>query len=205
MFTVVLLGVAATLSAHNQNARIAELERRVARLEKASSFKQGNVTSTSKADDKANVTQQRVKARKRMMEDYRRYSKKQRREIESLYKSRGYKYGSPEKTKNLKLVTSKYSRSNRAGCAMLYLGQFSGEDDKQEYYLKKAINNYSDCFYGNGVQVGAYARFWLANIYKKTGRQDKAHELYKEIKAKYPNAIDHKGKRLAPQIDAIIN
>ena len=105
----------------------------------------------------------------------------------------------------MKKVISKYSRSNRAGCAMLYLGQFHKDGKNNEYYLKKAINKYDDCFYGDGVQVGAYARYYLAILYLREGKKEEAKALFKQIKAKYPNAIDHRGKSLASQIDIISN
>lgn len=211
--TVTLLGIANSLFAIDQSSKIAELERRIERLEKALNIKQ-NATSYSKKtaynsklssynSNKENVIQEKLKARKRMKEDWRRYSRKQRKEIEALYQSRGHKHGSAEKIENLKKVISKYSRANRAGCAILYLGQFNGDRKNNEYYLKKAINQYADCFYGDGVQVGAYSRYCLARVYLKEGKKDQANVLFKQIKAKYPNAIDHRGKSLASQIDII--
>jgi len=213
--TAVLLGSANSLFAVDQSSKIAELERRIERLEKALNIKQNsssyskkssyNTKSSSDAVSKENVAQEKLKARKRMREDWRRYSRQQRIEIEALYQSRGYKHGSAEKIANLKKVISKYSRSNRAGCAMLYLGQLGGDGKDSEYYLKKAINKYDDCFYGNGVQVGAYARYHLAILYLKQGEKDKAIDLFEQIKRMYPNAIDHRGKSLASQIDIISN
>ena len=207
--TVVLFGTANSLLAVDQSAKIAELEKRIEKLEKALSIKNSSgiyYKKSSYSDDKENAEKEKLKARSRMAEDRKRYSYNQRKEIETLYQSRGYKHGSAEKTKNLKKVISKFSRANRAGCAMLYLGQFSSTGQEQEDYLKKAYYKYDDCFYGNGVQVGAYAMYWLAvRVYLKEGKTNQAYALLKKLKYKYPNAIDHRGKRLAPQIDMILS
>lgn len=202
VFTVVLavalLGTANVLFADSQDEKIAELKKQLTEKRTKLSAKRSFV------NDRKNVTNERLKAKERMRKDLKRYSARQLREVETLYQSRGHKYGSEEKNKNLKKVISKYSRANRAGCAMLYLGQFSSSGRKQEAYLKKAIRSYADCFYGDGVQVGAYAQFWLAvNVYLKTGREREAYALLKKLKRRYPNAISHKGNNLAPQIDAI--
>ena len=67
-------------------------------------------------------------------------------------------------------------------------------------YLLKAIEGFSDCCYGDGVQVGAYARYHLARYYQRNGQEQKATELFKEISGEYPGAIDHKGRLLADVI-----
>lgn len=202
---VVLLGAANSLPAVDQSAKIAELERRIEKLEKAlASIQNSSGKYNKNSDDKKNAIKERLKARTRMVQDAKKYSYAQRAEIEALYQSRGYKNGSPEKTRNLKKVISKFPHANRAGCAMLYLGQFSSNGNEQEDYLKKAFHKYDDCFYGDGVQVGAYARYWLATIYLRDGKKEQAYDLLKQVKEKYPTAIDHRGKSLTPQIDALL-
>jgi len=52
------------------------------------------------------------------------------------------------------------------------------------------------------VQVGVYARFLLAQDYRRQGNEKKADELGAEIKSGYPDAIDHGGKLLLDQLDA---
>lgn len=209
--TVVLLGTANSLFAIDQSSKIAELEQRIERLEKALNIKQNSTSyskessnystkSSSYTNDKENAIQEKLKARKRMKEDWKRYSRRQRKEIEALYQSRGHRNGSVKKIENLKKVVSKYSRANRAGCAMLLLGLYGGDKKNKEYYLKKAINQHADCFYGNGVQVGAYARYCLASVYLEEGKKDQAIALFKQIKKKYPNAIDKGGKSLDSKI-----
>ncbi len=83
---------------------------------------------------------------------------------------------------------------------MLYLAQTSN-GKVQEDYLKQAIEKYGDCFYGNGVQVGPYAKFLLASAYLKSGKKDQALELFKEVKTKFPDAVDHRGRNLASMIN----
>ena len=202
--TVVLVGITNSLFADSKSDKIAELKRQIAELEQDSKT-EISPGKKSKVKDKANITSERMKAKNRMRQDWNRYSRKQLKQIENLYKSRGYKYGSTTKTKNLLRVISQYSYSNRAGCAMLYLGQ-SHTGNKQKYYLKKSMSKYKDCFYGNGVQVGAYAMYWLAvRVYLQEGKKAEAYTLLKQLKKKYPNAIDHRGNNLAPQIDKILD
>lgn len=57
----------------------------------------------------------------------------------------------------LERVVRTYPKSNRAGSAMLYLARLSS-GEQREAYLKKAIKDHGDTWYGNGVQVGALAR-----------------------------------------------
>ncbi len=63
-------------------------------------------------------------------------------------------------------------------------------------YLQDCIDKYNDCFYGDGVQVGAYARFLLAKDYKSQGDTSKAKALFNEIKANYAGATDHNANLL---------
>jgi TolA-binding protein len=98
-------------------------------------------------------------------------------------------------------MIKKYPDLDRTGCAMLYLAQMSKGDDRAKY-LQDCIDQYNDCFYGDGAQVGPYARFMLAEDYKSNGETEKAKALYDEIKAKYPDAIDHSGKLLVDIINA---
>ena len=106
----------------------------------------------------------------------------------------------PEKQKEeLNALIKKYPKANRSGCAMLYIGQKT-KGKEQEEYLLKAINEYGNCWYGNGVQVGAYARLWLAENYKKAGKKTEADKLFAELRKDYPDAIDHRGRLLSEQI-----
>jgi hypothetical protein len=59
-----------------------------------------------------------------------------------------------------------------------------------------AIRDFGDCYYGSGVQVGAYARLYLGFYYKDLGKGDEAKALFDEIRKNYPDAVNHKGNRL---------
>jgi hypothetical protein len=98
-------------------------------------------------------------------------------------------------------MVKKFPGTDRAGCAALYLAQMSQGDDRAKY-LQDCIDQYNDCFYGDGVQVGVYARFLLAEDYQSNGEAEKAKALFNEIKAKYPDAIDHGGNLLVDSINA---
>ena len=143
---------------------------------------------------------QRTKARERMREDLKIYSKDDLRQIESLYQVANKKWKSEEGNESLKQLIAKYDKANRTGCALLYLGQMT-RGAEQVDYLKQAIEKFSNCYYGNGVQVGANARLILSGIYMRNGDKEKAVQLLKEIKTNYPDAITHKGQSLAPMID----
>ena len=125
------------------------------------------------------------------------FSKEELKEIASLYyySNDKRKWGSPEVVESLKTLISKYPKAYRTGCGVLYLAMMaSGEE--QEKYLKLAIKDYSDCWYGDGSQVGALARHQLANYYQKAGKEEAALALIGELQKDYPDAIDHNGRPL---------
>ena len=84
---------------------------------------------------------------------------------------------------------------------MLYLAQKSQGDERAKH-LQDCIEKYNDFFYGDGVQVGAFARFLLAQDYRSQGEQQKAEALENEIKAQYPEAVDHGGNLLVDSLKA---
>ena len=169
-------------------ARVAALEARLATLEEALK----PVMSELSAKQSREQNQQR--ARQRMREDREKYSDQQLREIESLYQVANKKWRTAEAQQSLEQLIGKYDKANRTGCAILYLGQMSTGDEKLKY-LKQAIEH-GDCFYGDGVQVGAYARFHLAHHYLSQGKNAEAEKLFDEIRKEFPDAVDHKGNRL---------
>lgn len=173
--------------------RVADLEKEVAELKAALA----PVMEKAKAEQIA--AQQRSEARIRMRKDSEVYSQDELREIESLYQVANKQWKSQEGKDSLRELIKKYDQANRTGCALLYLGQMS-KGEEREKYLKQAIADFSDCFYGDGVQVGAYARYYLAYHYKESGDEKKATELFEEISTLYPNAINHKGTLLSDLI-----
>jgi hypothetical protein len=96
-------------------------------------------------------------------------------------------------------MIKKYPDINRTGCAMLYVAQKS-QGDARTQYLQTCIEKFNDCFYGDGVQVGVYARFLLAGDYLLAGQSEKAAALYRDITTKYPDAVDHSENRLVDKI-----
>ena len=133
-----------------------------------------------------------------MTQDREKHSQEQLREAEHLMRIADQQWGSPEANQSLQTLIKKYPDCNRAGCAMLYIAQ-RAEGEERVRYLQDCVGKYNDCFYGDGVQVGAYARFLLAQDYKGKGEDTTA--LYDEIRAKYPEAVDHRGNLLVDSIN----
>lgn len=142
---------------------------------------------------------QQIKARKRMQEDRQTFSDQELQEIESLYQVANKKWQTQEARDSLNKLVEKYKKANRTGCAILYLGQMNSGDQKIAYF-KQAIADHSDCFYGDGVQVGAFARFLLGQAYLSSGKAEEAATLFEEIRKYYPDSVDHGGKSLVAQL-----
>lgn len=143
----------------------------------------------------------REKFMQRYAQDRQKYTPDQLSDAENLMRIGDQKWGSPEAIEACQTMVKKYPGSDRAGCAVLYLADMSKGDERAKY-LQDCIDQYNDCFYGDGVQVGAYARYLLAGDYQSNGETEKAKALYDEIKAKYADAIDHSGKLLVESIEA---
>ncbi len=178
-----------------------QLEERIAALEKeVAELKAALAPVIEQAETEQIVAGQRDAARRRMRRDAEVYSRDELQEIENLYQVANKQWNSQEGKDSLKELIEKYGHANRTGCALLYLGQMS-RGEERESFLRRAINDFSDCYYGDGVQVGAYARYYLAHHYEETGDADKAAELFSEIREQYPNAIDHKARLLRDMIE----
>jgi hypothetical protein len=131
----------------------------------------------------------------RTAQDRGKYTPAQLDDAERLYQVANQKWGTPEAKECLQTLVRKFPDNNRTGCAVLYLAQMSQGDERAQY-LQDGMEKYNDCFYGDGVQVGAYAWFLLAKDYKNQGDTSKVKALFDEIKAKYVGAIDHQGNLL---------
>jgi len=136
----------------------------------------------------------------RNAQDAKKYKPEQLREAEQLYQTMNKNWRSDEGKAALKQLIEKYPDLNRTGCALLYLGQVSPAGEEKEKYLGTAIDKHSDCMYGDGVQVGAYARYLLALYYQEKGNNGKAASLFDEIRKDFPFAVDHKGRALEEQM-----
>ncbi len=143
----------------------------------------------------------RERFEKKTAQDQNKYTPEQLGEAENLYRVASQKWGSAEANESLQAMIKKYPDINRTGCAMLYVAQMS-QGEERARYLRDCIEKYNDCSYGNGVQVGVYARFLLAQDYKSKGEDKKVEALSTEIKTKYADAIDHNGNLLVDSLKA---
>jgi len=145
----------------------------------------------------AAVARNRTAARARMEADLKVYSREDLQQIEQLYQVANRKFGSDEARTSLQTLLERYDRANRTGCALLYLGQMT-EGAEGDAYLKRAIEQHGDCYYGDGVQVGPFARWVLAARERAAGRTDVADQLVEQIRTSWPDAIGHNGRLLLP-------
>ncbi len=141
----------------------------------------------------------RAKFNQKMTQDQQKYSRQQLADAEQLYQVANQKWGTAEASNSLQQMIQKYPDIDRTGCAVLYVAQMSTGEDRARY-LQDCIEKYNDCFYGDGVQVGVYARFMLAGDLRQKGETAKAKALLDEIKSKYPDAVDHSGNLLVNQM-----
>lgn len=186
-----------TAGAANTEDRLAALEKRVAALEA-----QLGTKPDSSPDAAAAVEKNKLAARARARKDTEVYDQDERREIETLYQVANKNWRSPEAVENLEKLIAKYDKANRTGCATLYLGQMS-EGETRLKYLKRAVDDFSDCFYFNGCQVGGYARLVLADTLMKEGKKDEAVKLIDELRKDYATATDHRGRLISEVIAQI--
>ncbi|MBW8863792.1 MAG: hypothetical protein JF609_02510 [Verrucomicrobia bacterium] len=172
------------------NQRVDQLEKQVQEL--------SQLVAPLKAQQTADGRRQalREKFDQKMTHDRAKYTRAQLAEAEQLYQVANQKWGTPEAAASLQKMISQYPDINRTGCAMLYIAQKS-KGNKRVQYLQDCIDKYGDCYYGDGVQVGAYARFLLLQDHRSGGENKKADALAAELKTKYPDAIDHGGALLA--------
>jgi tetratricopeptide (TPR) repeat protein len=143
----------------------------------------------------------RARAQERMRGDQTFYSREQFQDIETLYQAANRDLRAPDAKQKLLALVEKYPTANRSGCAIVYLAQLS-QGDEAEKYLKQAIEKHGDAWYGDGTQVGPFARFQLARLYWQASKQEEARALAQEIRTKFPDAVDHNGRKL---VDLLAN
>ena len=200
---ILLYGIAASspLLAQTQADEVAQLKARVAQLEKRIQ-EISQIVEPLKTQQAIDIRRKafRDKFEKKMAQDRQKYTAEQLGEAETLYQVANQKWGSPEAAESLQTMMKKYPDINRTGCAALYVAQKSQGEERVKY-LQDCIEKYGNCWYGDGVQVGAYARFLLAADYHNKGEEEKTRKLYDEIKVQYPDAVDHSGKLLAESLN----
>ena len=154
-------------------------------------------TSAQKPED-AEITALRAKVAARAKADVDEYGRDGVRAIEMAY--RAYSRSKDVDNEHLRTLIEKYPKANRTGCAVMYAGQRAqGSDDGKWFRL--AMEKYADCMYGDGVQVGAYARLYLAGYLESKGKKDEAKKLRDEILKLYPDARTHRGRRMSEFLD----
>jgi len=173
--------------------RIVALEKRIAELE----TKLAPVLEEERI--KEVVRQQQALAHERIIMDAEIYQRHDLQLIEKLYQTANEDWKGENATKAVELLTARYPRANRTGVATLTLAQ-SSEGTVQMELLKNAIGPFGNCYYSNGVQVGPYARLYLAMSYKKDGKNKEAAEIFEEIRTNHPDAIDHQGQLLTSHL-----
>ncbi len=139
------------------------------------------------------------KAREKMAADSKEYRRDDYTRLEELYQKGNANPRTPENQVFLKQVVEKFPKSNRAGCAALYLGRYT-KGDEQEKYLELAIEKFSDCYYGDGTNVGGYARFILGMMKHQAGKQSAAKKLFEELRKDYADTTDHGGRMVVESL-----
>lgn len=196
VMVVCLLPSSRAWSDDTQATQIRELTDKVQKLEERVKQLEQLLKPTADAERaKARFASLRPKFEARIAQDHKTYNAAERQEIETLYQVANRQFNTPEAQDSLKKLIEKYSKANRTGCALLYLGQMSSGNEKEQY-LTRAIKDFGDCWYGDGVQVASYARFHLAAHYQQAGKAAEATALFDTIRKEYPDAIDHKGALL---------
>lgn len=199
---ICLLSSAFGSLAQNGSAEIEKLKQRVTQLE-AQVQQMSQLLEPIRAQQAGEARRKalREKFDSKMAQDRNKYTPDQLREAEELYQVANQKWGSPEAAESLQAMIKKYPDINRTGCALLYVAQRS-QGDERTRYLEECMAKFGDCMYGDGVQVGAYARFLLAQDSMAKSDEQRAAQLYRELKLKYPEAVDHRGNLLLEGIKA---
>ena len=185
------------LFAQTNSDEVAQLTKRVAELEKQvkeiSQFLEPLKGQQSIISNRREAL--RKKVQDRFAQDRDKFSLEDVIDSENLFHVFSSKPGTAEATNSFEALLKKYPEYNRTGCAVLYLAQRCQGEERIKY-LQQCIDKYADSMYGDGVQVGAFARYLLAKEYALTGDDKKAAVLAGEIKAKYPDAVYHGGSLL---------
>jgi hypothetical protein len=176
--------------------RIVALENRVAGLE----ARLAPVLEQERIKDL--VQQHRELARTRMMMDAEIYQRHDLDIIEKLHETASRDWKADDAGKAVGLLTQRYPAANRTGCAVLSRAQ-SIEGNEQLELLKQAIGKHGGCYYPNGVQVGPYAKLYLAMRHKRDGNDAEADRLFLDIRKNHPDAVDRNGQLLTSHLEGM--
>jgi len=128
------------------------------------------------------------RARRAMIAEVERLGVAAANRIAALYHTRG-----DGRTAALQQLVDEHPQSNRAGCALVYLAREAKTDRARERLLKRASDDHSEAWYGDGTQVGPWAKALLAAHWSRTGKRARAERLAEEIARKHPHAVRHGG------------
>lgn len=184
----------------DKDTQIAELSERVAALEaRLAELEEQTMPLIEQARNEHRRELARAAARARMRQDRGKYSPEVLSEVEQLYQTANKDWRSPATVAALEKLVNDYPDLNRTGCATMYLGQMSRGAERVDY-LTRAMTDFADCYYGDGVNVGAYATYYLACYHMEEGNREDAQKLIDKINTHYPDAIDHRGRALSDLI-----
>lgn len=127
------------------------------------------------------------KARERIADDARYYSSEEREEIIKLYTSWKSKK-SKEREAIVLTLQRRFPRANLTGCITFRMA-LSSSRSRQIKLLQQVIKNYNDSWYGNGVQIGPLARYYLIIMLMQDGKKAEAKKYRDELETSYPNAL----------------
>lgn len=150
---------------------------------------------------KQQLEKAKANAQRRNEEDRNRYTPLTLSMVEKTYQiaNKSNDYSSPDVRRAMEAVLSQCPGCNRAGCAVAYLGYGSTGAEAIRWY-RMAVQRYDDCWWNDGVQVGAMARYRLMLELRKSGEQSEATALEKELRQRYADALHHDGTLLVSKL-----
>ena len=140
-------------------------------------------------------------ARRHMQDERKNFKQEEIQKAEELYTMASELLrngGNPETL--LDSVVSMYPQFDRAGCAQLYRAQLEKGQEK-ESLLKDCITRFSNCYYGDGAQVGPLAMLQLAEYDHLVGKEQDAQELVERLRKEYSESVGHDGVLLVDKIN----
>lgn len=177
-----------------QDMNIKDITKKATTVAIAATMATSSTAEELKPVEEAARIELKEQARERMRQDRKEYSRQELGELEELYQiaNKNWKTDKAKAKKAMEELIKDYKKANRTGCAVLYLGQLSHGDERDKY-LDQAIKKYSDCYYGNGVQVGGWARYLRILDLRSDENHEAADKLEKELRTKYNQSISHGG------------
>jgi beta-lactamase regulating signal transducer with metallopeptidase domain len=145
-----------------------------------------------KSDREARLELNRERASRRVAADAGFYNGEQREAIETIYQEARRKMATADKEAAYAILSERYPRSNRTGCARLFSARGS-TGAVRESKLREVISESGDCFYLDGTSVGAVARVVLVKDLLAAGRKDEAAEWLNELERDFSGYLDHEG------------